>query len=143
MSPAQVAFFKGLVLAKEGADLEAVLKAFADARSLDASLTQAVANQQGLIYTQMKEYRKARGIFTEIIVKDPATDLAGYASEYMKAIERAQDAQKNFRGSVGYAFQYDDNAVCKPNDEALSASVSKEHDLVHVATAQAECTVKP
>ncbi|MDD4940967.1 MAG: tetratricopeptide repeat protein [Candidatus Omnitrophica bacterium] len=143
VSPAQVAFFKGLVLAKEGIDLEAALKAFADARSLDASLAQAVAYQQGLIYTQMKDYRKARGIFTEIIVKDPATDLAGYANEYMKAIERAQDAQKNFRGSVGYAFQYDDNVVCKPNDEALSTSVSKEHDLVHAATAQAEYTVKP
>ncbi len=138
VAPAQVAFFKGLVFLKENIDLDSALKAFEDSARLDPSLEQSVNYQKGLIYAQQKKFDQARGVFRQIVVKDPAADLAAYANEYIDAIARGQEAGRRMRGSVGYALQYDDNVVFKPNDQALSTDVSSESDIAHVMTAQAE-----
>lgn len=138
INPAQVAFFKGLVLLKEGEDPEGAIKAFEDAERLNPSLAQTVKYQKALAYVQLKKFKEAKNIFQEIIAKDPNTDLAKFANEYVNAITRREEAAKPFHGSIGYAVQYDDNVVFRPNDDSLATAISEEDDWKHVFTARGE-----
>lgn len=142
VNPAQTAFFKGLVLLKEGKDPQGAIDAFEKAEKLNSSLAQSVKYQKGLAYVQLKKFKEAKSLFREIIVKDPSTDLAKFANEYINAISRRQEAQKAFRGSVGYALQYDDNVVFRPNDDSLATAISKEGDWKHVFTTKGDYNFK-
>jgi tetratricopeptide (TPR) repeat protein len=138
VDPAQVAFFKGLVLLKEGVDPQGAIQSFEKAEKLNSSLAQTVKYQKGLAYVQLEKFKEARNLFREIIAKDPSTDLAKFANEYINAITRRQDAKKAFRGSVGYSLQYDDNVVFKPTDDALATGITEEDDWKQVFTARGD-----
>ncbi len=138
VDPAQIAFFKGLVLLKEGTDPQGAIQSFETAKKLNPSLAQSVKYQEGLAYVQLEKFKEAKSLFREIVAKDPSTDLAKFASEYINAITRNQEAKKAFRGSIGYSLQYDDNVIFKPTDDALVTGVSEEDDLKHVFTAKGD-----
>lgn len=59
ISPARVAFLKGLVFQKEGKNLEAV-KCFEEAKSLDKTITQAAELQIALCYVRERKLKKAK-----------------------------------------------------------------------------------
>lgn len=143
VTPAQTAFFKGLVTLKEGKDPEGALKSFEEAEKLDPSLAQTTKYQKALAYMQLKNFKLAKDYFKQIVVKDPTADLAGYANEYINALTLTEEAAQPFHGNIGYALQYDDNVVYQPNDQALKTGVFEHRDWRHVYTAQADYNLKP
>lgn len=143
VNPAQTAFFKGLVLLKESKDPAAALASFEEAEKLDPSLAQTVKYQKAMAHMQMKKYGAAKDFFKQIVTREPGTDLAGFANEYIDVLTRKEDADRLFHGSLGYAVQYDTNVVFRPENDLLATNVNKDKDWRHVFTAQGDYTVKP
>ncbi len=143
ITPAQTAFFKGLVLLKEGKDPQGAINSFEEAEKLDPTLSRTVKYQKGLAYLQLKNFKQAKSIFKEIVVKEPTADLAEYANEFIDAITRSEEVARPFHGSVGYSLQYDDNLILRPDNEELSGGTDEDNDWKHVFTAQTDYTFKP
>ncbi len=137
IKPPQTAFLKGLVLLKEGKNLDAV-KAFERAKVLDSSLEQTADYQIGLAYLKEKKFDEAKEAFKEVIVLEPNTDLAIFANRYVEAIERKKKAERPFRFTVGLAGQYDDNVLLKPGDATVAANITNEDDFREVFTFKGE-----
>lgn len=140
--PAQVAFLKGMVLVKDNEGADAVI-AFENARMLDASMTQACNYQIGIIQIKEKRYDDARRAFNEVILADPNSNMANFANEYMGAIERMKEASKPFKIEAGFAWQYDDNVILKPDDATLASNITDKADSREVYTASAEYNFRP
>lgn len=137
IKPAQTAFLKGLILLKDGSNLEAV-EAFKKAKTLDKTLQQAADYQIGLAYLKEKKFDEAKEVFREVIVLDPNTDLASFADRYVDALEKKKEAEKPFRFTVGLAVQYDDNVLLKPSDATVAADITNEDDFREVITFRGE-----
>ena len=135
--PAQVAFLKGLVLAKEAKDDEAIA-AFENAKSLDSSMAQACEYQIGLCHLKSRRFEDARRAFEDVVLIGPSSNMANFANEYMNAIEKRQAAERPFRISAGVAWQYDDNVVLKPDDDSVATNIQDKSDSREVFTAKAE-----
>lgn len=135
--PAQTAFLKGLVSSKAGKNSVAI-EAFKNARDLDKALTQSADYQIGLIHLKEKSWAEAEKTFQEVVIVDPNSDIAAFASEYMKAIQRRQDSGKPFRIQAGVYFEYDDNVILKPGDVSTVGDIGNEEDTREVVTANAE-----
>jgi tetratricopeptide (TPR) repeat protein len=142
VSPAQLTFFEGLVLLKEGDDMEAAIDAFDEAEQLDESLSQTVTYYKGLAHVKLKHFGTAKDIFRQIVIKQPTTDLAEFADEYVDVISRREKDVRPFRANIGVALEYDDNVILKPNNEALAGSAGEEDDWRHVYTGRAEYRLK-
>ncbi len=142
VAPAQTAFMKGLVLLKEKKDIDGAIDSFDKAQKLDPSFAETAKYYKAMAYLQNEDIKKAKDVFKEIYVKDPTADLAAYANEYVEAINRKEKADKIFRGNVGFAMQYDDNVILKPNDQSLAAGVGNEGDWRTASTFQAEFNIK-
>jgi hypothetical protein len=137
-NPAQAAFFKGLVLLKEGKDIPAALQSFETAERLDPSLAKIVEYQKAIAHTQLKNYKVAKNTFKDIVARGPDSDMARFADEYIEELTRREKSAKPFHGSVGYAMEYDDNVVARPVDDTLAAGTDKEEDWRHVFTTQGD-----
>lgn len=135
--PAQVAFLKGLVLAKEGNSDEAI-KSFENAKALDQAMAQACDYQIGIAYLKNKRFVDANKAFKEVVIRDPSTNMANFANAYMDALEKREEAVRPLRLSLGLAVQYDDNVILKPDDSSLAADVSDKSDYRYVYTARGE-----
>ncbi len=135
--PAQTAFLKGLVSAKAGKNPEAI-EAFKNARDLDKALTQSADYQIGLIHLKDKSWDEAEKTFQEVVIVDPNSDIAAFANEYMKAMQRRQETEKPFRLQAGVYFEYDDNVILKPGDVTTVGDIGNEEDTREVVTANAE-----
>ncbi len=129
--PAQAAFLKGLILLK-AAEYEDAIKAFEDAKSLDAQLTQSADYQIGIAYIRLNKFENAKGIFEDIVSLDPHADIAEYASTYIDAIERKLEREKPLNLSLRFAFEYDSNVLLKPGDTALVTRITDEDDTRQV-----------
>ncbi|MFH0732360.1 MAG: tetratricopeptide repeat protein [Candidatus Omnitrophota bacterium] len=141
-SPSQLAFFSGLLSLKVK-DFESAIKSFDEAQELDQALADTIKYYKALVYAQSKQLNKARDIFREIITKDPTTDLAAFADEYMDVLSIQEKATRPFKGYLGYALQYDDNVILKPNDKSLSTDTAGEDDWRSVFAGYAEYNLKP
>ena len=135
--PAQTSFMKGLVLAKEGRNVEAV-EAFERAKGLDASLTQTANYQIGLLHIKEKEFGKAKEAFKEVVILDPNSNVALFANQYMKAIGRREEAERPFKFTAGFSFAYDDNVILKPSGEVATGLIADEDDTREVYTFSTE-----
>lgn len=135
--PAQVAFLKGLVLAREGNPDEAI-KSFENAKALDPAMAQACDYQIGIAYLKEKKFDYAKKAFKEVIIQAPGSNMANFANQYMDALEKRAEAMKPLRLSLGFAVQYDDNVVLKPDDSSLAANISEKSDYRYVYTARGE-----
>ncbi len=135
---AQALFFKGLILLKEGNDPRAALQSLETAELLDPSLSQSISYQKAMANVQLKNYKEARHILSEVVTRAPGTDLAGFANEYISVLTRTEDARRPFHGSFGYTLQYDDNVVYRPDDDRLAQSVDTQDDWKHVLSAQGD-----
>jgi tetratricopeptide (TPR) repeat protein len=143
ISSAQLDFLKGLVFLKEGTDISTAIKSFEEAEKKDPSLSQSVRFQKALAEIKLNNLKDAKEIFKEVIAREPETDLAVYADEYVTMLTRSEEAKKPLHGSFGYFLEYDNNVVLKPNNDALAASVSEDSDWRNVFTAQADYNFKP
>ena len=135
--PAQTSFLKGVVLSKEGRNLEAV-DAFETAKSQDPSLKQTADYQIGLAYMKEKKFNDAREIFKEVVDISATSNIAQYASRYIEAISRKKEAEKPFRFTFGASYQYDDNVILKPGDLALTSDIANASDTREVVTFSGE-----
>ncbi|MFC1590495.1 tetratricopeptide repeat protein [Candidatus Omnitrophota bacterium] len=143
ITPAQTAFFKGLVLLKEGDDVDGAIEAFDSAAQLDSSLAETASYYQGLAQLQANRFDLARNTFQDVVSRDPTSDIADFADEYVDLITRKEDAAKPIRGSVGYSFNFDDNVINRPNDQTLSTGIGRYRDWRQVATFQMDYNYKP
>jgi tetratricopeptide (TPR) repeat protein len=134
--PAQVSFIKGLVLAKEGKDEEAI-SAFKKAKELDRLMSQSCDYQIGMIYVKAKRYSDARTALTEVVVADPNSNMANFANEYMGTLSKREEAMKPLRITAGAYWQYDDNVLLKPDDDTLASGITDQGDSRQVYTASA------
>lgn len=134
---AQTAFLKGLILLKEGDNLEAVT-AFEKAKQLDSSVSQAADYQIGIAYLKEKKFKEAKQVFKDVMVLDPNSSLADFSNQYVEAIKRKEEVEKPFRLTVGAAGEYDSNVVLKPSDASVAANITDQADWREVYTAVAE-----
>ena len=135
--PAQTAFLKGLVLLKDE-DTQGAIAAFENAKELDKSMTQPCDYQIGMASLKARKYSDARRAFEQVVIEDPSSYMANFASEYMDAIEKKEEAAKPLKLSFGVAWQYDDNVILKPSDTALAANIADKADSREVYTGKAE-----
>jgi len=135
--PAQVSFLKGLVLTKNNED-DGAIAAFENAKALDNSLAQSCDYQIGIIHVKEKRFEEAKDVFREVITLGPNSSMASFANEYMDAIARRQEQAKPLRITAGFAWQYDDNVVLKPDDASAAANISDKADSREVTTARVE-----
>jgi Flp pilus assembly protein TadD len=142
--PGQTAYVKGLVLLGMDKDLEAI-EAFQNARNLSPALVQAANYQIGQAYLKasnvkdtqderVKALEEAENSFQAVIDNDPNTDMAAFAQNFIELIQKKKQEPKNIRAYLGVHYQYDDNVVLKPGDEALAESIANESDQLWVVT---------
>lgn len=132
-----VAFLRGLILAKAGKNEEAV-NSFKTAKAKDGRLTQSADYQIGVIYIKENRLAEAKEAFNQVVIKDPASDLAMYADEYGKSIEKKQDRERPFKLTAGLRYEYDNNVVLKPADSAAANGVTNEDDRREVFTLRSD-----
>ncbi|MFH1878280.1 MAG: tetratricopeptide repeat protein [Candidatus Omnitrophota bacterium] len=140
--PAQTAFFKGLILLKKGEDMDAAITSLDRARTCDMSLSKTVDYYIGLARVKAKDMSGAKEIFREIVRRDPNTSLASFANQYIDAINRKEEAERPFRGSIGAAVQYDDNVLLMPDDETIGVGAENQSDWRQVYTLNGEYNMK-
>ncbi len=111
--PSRVAFLKGLVLAREGRNQEAV-ESFQRAKDIDKSLTQSADFQIAVLYAKERRLSEAKESLKAVIAVDPSSEIAAFAKEYESQIGKVE-SYKAWKFTAGVAYQYDDNVVLKPS----------------------------
>lgn len=111
--PAQIAFLKGMVLAKED-DNKGAVAAFNTAKGMDRSLAQSADFQIAMSYAKERKFADARESLKAAISIDPSSELASFAKEYEGVLARNLAAYKTWRFTVGAGYQFDDNVVSQP-----------------------------
>lgn len=127
--PARTAFLKGLLLQKEGKNLEAI-KSFENAVSLDEALAQSAQFQIAICYMKEKKLEAARDRFRAAVLFDPQSDLGSFARQYQDLVENRMFLERPFRFTLGLFGQYDTNMVLKPSESALAPGVTNEKSRV-------------
>ena len=125
ISPAKTYFLKGLLLTGEGKN-KAAAEAFEKAKTIDPSIAQAADVQIAMCYMRARELKKAKEIFQTVILRNPQSDLAGFARQYLDIVEERLFAERPLRFSLGIFGQYDDNMVLKPTDESLATGITNQ-----------------
>ncbi len=127
--PAKIAFLKGLIYKKEGKNRKAA-ESFANAKAIDPEISQASDIQIALSLMRDRRLNDAKKSFEAAIINDPQSDLAGFARQYLDAVEQRIELEKPFRFTIGVYGQYDDNMVLKPNDLAYATDITNESSAV-------------
>lgn len=139
--PAQVAFLKGLILAKDNRDKEAI-ESFDKAKELDKSMAQACDYQTGLVLLKTNKLADAEKALTRVMLADPRSNMANFANEYVDVLNRKKEADKPLKINAGFAWQYDDNVVLMPDDSSAVTNVSDQGDSREVVTTSVEYNQK-
>lgn len=135
--PGEVYFMRGLAFLKQGRNSDAIDE-FRKAKAADKSLSQAADYQIGLAYINENKLSEERAVFNEVIIRDPNTDLAQFADEYSKTIEKKLETEKPFKLTMGLRYEYDDNVILKPADTAVATGITGEIDRREVFTLRGE-----
>jgi tetratricopeptide (TPR) repeat protein len=120
-------FLKGLVLLKEGKNLESV-KAFEEAKKLDASIAQAAELQIATAYLKEGKLVEAKSRFQVAITLDPKSDIATYAKDYEKFLMEKMEREKPWRVSFGMGYKYDTNPTAIPGGGPVADVSTGESD---------------
>ena len=127
--PARLQFLKGLVLAKEGKNKEAI-SAFEKAKELDKSLAQAAEFYIANAYVKEGKLKQARDRFRFALTIDPTTEMGLYARDYEKFLVEKIEKERPWRLSAGLAYKYDSNVVLRPTSGPVAEMISKAKDNV-------------
>ncbi|MCX8022864.1 MAG: surface lipoprotein assembly modifier [Syntrophorhabdaceae bacterium] len=132
--PAKLFYLKGLILSKQGKNLEAI-EAFENAKRLDASLAQMVEFQIASTYLKEGRLKESRERFKTAISLDPKTDIGTYAREYENLVSDKLDQERPFRFTLGLGYKYDTNVNVRPTSgpfvdiPSFSALLSGQRDF--------------
>lgn len=135
--PGQTAYVKGLVLLAMNKNLDAV-DSFNKARESGPELVQAADYQIGLAYLNEGWLEEAEARFNDVISRDPNSDMAVFARNYLDKIPAKKREQIPLRYYLGLHFQYDDNVVLRPDDNTAAENISDQEDFLEVVTAGLE-----
>lgn len=130
-------FLKGLVHAKAGRN-DSAIDAFKKAKEADGRLAQAADYQIGLVYVKEERLDEAKEVFGQVVIKDPSTDLAAFADEYKRSIDRKKERDRPFKLTMGLRYEYDNNVLLKPSDTAAASGITGAVDRREVVTVRAE-----
>ena len=136
--PAQMAFQKGLVLLKEGDDIDGAIASFEKAKELDPATSSSADYYIGLAHLKAKHLEQAKDIFRNIVIREPGANMASFADQYVNSIVQRQESTRLFRGNVGTSTQYDDNVVLSPGDGELVSSIGNKADWRQTYTLNTE-----
>jgi tetratricopeptide (TPR) repeat protein len=120
-----VTYLKGLILAKENRNLEAI-EAFEKAKNLDAEISQSADFQIALCYVRDRQLEKARERLQVTVQHDPSSDLASYARQYQDLVEKGLYLERPLRLTIGLTGGYDSNVLAKPVDAAVAGDITDE-----------------
>jgi hypothetical protein len=81
-----------------------------------------------------RDFDDARKSLNTIREIDPTSDIALFAKEYEKALEKTMASYKPWRLTAGIAYQYDDNVVLKPSSSIPGVDITGESDSSIVGT---------
>ncbi len=139
--PAQAKFLKGLTLQKSG-EYDSSITAFKEAKELDDRLAQSSDYQIGVCYMKMDRFKDAQSVFRDVLAIDPYSDIAGYANQYINALERRLERDKPFHFLARTAWEYDSNVILKPTEASLISDVTEQSDTREVGDIRADYTVR-
>lgn len=88
--------------------------------TFDPKLLASSSFYQGLAFYEMADDTKAREAFLTARDADPNSTLGRSAQVYLNAIEQRAREQRLFQVQGIVSFQYDDNVILEPNDDALA-----------------------
>ena len=131
--PGQTAFLKGLILLKMDENTAAI-ESFNKAKARSPGLVQAADYQIGLAMIKEERLNEAENKFNEVVVKDPNTDMAAFASHFIDKIQKKRRERSPYHYYAGLHFQYDDNVVLRPSEESSAANVTDDDDYREVLT---------
>ncbi|MDW8095122.1 MAG: tetratricopeptide repeat protein [Caldimicrobium sp.] len=130
--PAQVSFLKGLLHLREGKIDKAII-AFEEAKKLDPTLEQAANLQIALAQIKERKFKTALQTLKIVTSIDPKSELAEFAKEYERALERLIKEHKFLKIGLSLNYQYDDNAV-----GADGTIVKRAHDTINSGSLRLE-----
>ena len=123
--PARTAFLKGLILSKEGRNPEAIA-AFERAKALDPALVQPAEFQIGVTLVKERKLDKAKAALQTTISRDPLSDLASFARQYLNLVEEQLYSERPLRLTLSVLGGYDTNIVSKPLEASVAADITDE-----------------
>ncbi len=125
IAPARTAFLKGLILAREDRNPEAI-QAFESAKALDPSFVQPAEFQIGVSLIKDRKLDRAKATFQTAIARDPLSDLASFARQYLTLVEEQLYLTRPLRVTLSVLSGYDTNIVSKPLEAAVAADITDE-----------------
>jgi tetratricopeptide (TPR) repeat protein len=135
---ARLAFLKGLVLAKEGGDKEAI-ESFQKAKGLDKTLTPSADFQIAILHARGRRLAEARESLKAVIAAAPTSEIAAFAREYESQISKLE-GYNAWRLTAGVAYQYDDNVVLKPSAAIPDVIITGDRSSALLGTFQVDYT---
>src|SRR3972149_3362541 len=138
---AQTTYLRGVVLLKLGLG-KAAIRLLEKAKSMDERLTLSADYQIALANLQEGNFEKARDILKEIVIRDPNSDLAQYANQYIDAITKQLKEESPLRLAAGLQYQYDNNVILKPGDTSVAGDITDEADSLTAVTLRGEYVPK-
>ncbi len=121
----EVTYVKGLILAKENRNQEAV-EAFEKAKKLNPEMSQAADFQIALCYVRGRQLEKAKERLQVAVQHDPSSDLATYARQYQDLVEKGLYLERPLRLTIGFMGGYDSNVIAKPVDASVAGDITDE-----------------
>lgn len=126
VSPAEVSFLKGEMLLKRGEN-EAAISSFTLAKNSDPSLSQQSDLQIAEARVRLNDFKGASEALRALISINPDNEISGFAREYEQRVSAAA-ARKPWRYFMGINYQYDDNAVVKPDRDIPGVQFPRRGD---------------
>ena len=139
--PAQASFLKGLTLLKSGEYREAITS-FDDAKSLDIELTKSADYHIAIAYVKLNRYIEARDIFRNLSDIDPESDVANYAFEYARVIDKKLEKERPLHLRLRFAFEYDTNVLLMPSDSPFAIGITDTDDTREVWSLGTDYTIR-
>ena len=134
--PDQIAFLKGLTLARMGNSQKAIA-AFRKSMDLNPALTTSAELQIAILHVQEGKIRQAKNSLEALSTMAPDPDQADFAREYSQSLTRLMETHRKWRFSLGAEVRYDDNVVAKPSSTITGVDITGEKDTGLLTTFQA------
>jgi tetratricopeptide (TPR) repeat protein len=114
ISPAGIAFLKGMILAAEKKCAPAI-ESFEKSKRFDSAYIQAAEMQIGICYASESKYDLAKKRFEAAITRDPLSDLGSYARRYQDLVEERKFIERPLRLTLSIMEHIDTNMLAQPN----------------------------